>query len=154
MEIRCRKCGQWKDEEEFSWRWKDKGIRQPVCKACRGEVNAQWYESHKEEQKERSRKHKQEALGEAQRYVYEVLSYSTCEDCGEYDFAVLTFHHVREVKRMDVSQMAAQGYSISAIQSEINKCVVLCFNCHARRENEKKSGGRFRRFWPKFPWEE
>ncbi len=153
MQIRCKKCQEWKDEEEFDWRWKDKEIRQNVCRSCRSGENSAWYEGHKEEQKDRSRKHKQGAIDEAQYYIYDYLSYSKCEECGEYDFAVLTFHHVRGIKKMDVSQMAAQGYSIKAIKAEIAKCIVLCFNCHARAENEKRSGGRFRRFWPRFPWE-
>jgi hypothetical protein len=150
----CQKCGQWKDEEDFAWRWKEKEIRQNVCRDCRRGENAAWYETHKEEQKERSRDHKRDAIEEAQRFVYEYLSSATCEDCGEYDFSVLTFHHVSGKKKMDVSQMAAQGYSLETIRAEITNCVVLCFNCHMRRENERKSGGRFRRFWPKMPWEE
>jgi len=144
--IQCPKCGQWKDESEFAWRWKDKEIRQKVCKSCRGEENATWYAGHKEEQKERSRKHKQGAIVEAQRFVYEYLSNARCADCGEYDFSVLTFHHVSGKKKMDISQMAAQGYSLEAIQAEIGNCIILCFNCHMRRENERRSGGRFKKF--------
>ena len=151
--MRCARCGLDKDESEFAWRFKEKGIYQPVCRSCRSEQNASWYDLHKEEQKKRSRDHKKDAIEEAQRYVYEFLSNSVCASCGEYDFAVLTFHHIKGSKRMDVSQMAAHGYSINAIKREIAKCEVLCANCHMRAENEKRSGGRFRRFWPKFPWE-
>ncbi len=85
--------------------------------------------------------------------MYEYLSNATCKDCGEYDFAVLTFDHVTGKKKMSISQMAAQGYSIEAIREEMDKCEVVCFNCHMRRENERRSGGRFKRFWPKWPWE-
>jgi hypothetical protein len=30
----------------------------------------------------------------------------------------------------------------------------VCANCHMKRENKRRSGGRFRRFWPKFPGED
>lgn len=148
----CARCGQFKDEEEFNWRWKDKGVRQSVCRSCSVSDRKDWYDAHAETEKERTRKIKQQAIEEAQRYIYEVLSNSVCQGCGEYDFAVLTFHHVRGDKKMDVSTMASQGYSIDAIKKEIAKCTILCASCHMRVENDK-SGGRFRRFYPKFPWE-
>ena len=71
------------------------------------------------------------AREEAQRFIYEYLSYEylsdkVCVDCGEDDFAVLTFDPVRGKKKMDVSQMVAQRYSIQAIQEEITKCDVVC----------------------------
>ena len=148
----CVKCKQWKDESEFSWRYEERGILQKACKACRKEENAQWYGRHKEEHRDNVRQRKSDAINTAQRFVYEYLSNKTCMDCGEYDFSVLTFDHVKG-KNMDVSAMAAQGYSIDAIKAEIELCEVVCFNCHMRRENERRSGGRFRRFWPKWPWE-
>lgn len=67
---------------------------------------------------------------------------------------MLTFDHVRGKKRNDVSRLAADGASIQEIQAEIAKCEVVCFNCHMRRESQRRSGGRFRKFWPKYPWEE
>ncbi len=90
---------------------------------------------------------------EAERFIYEYLSVHTCVDCGEYDFSVLTFDHVRG-KKMDISQMVTQGYSIEAIMKEIARCEVVCSNCHMRREQRRRSGGRFRKFWAKFPGEE
>jgi protein-arginine kinase activator protein McsA len=103
----CPQCQQWKNEEEFSWRYQGLGIRQRVC-----------------------------------------------ADCGEYDFSVLNFDHVRGVKKKDITRMMADGDSIAAILAEIAKCDVVCFNCHMRRESKRRSGGRFRKFWPKYPGDE
>lgn len=150
----CARCKQWKDESEFNWRWEDRGIRQSICRSCTVIDRKDWYDRHSEAEKERTRELKKKAIEEAERFIYEYLSYSTCADCGNYDFSVLTFDHVRGKKKMSVSQMAAQGYSIETIKAEIDLCEVVCFNCHMRRENERRSGGRFRRFWPKWPWEE
>lgn len=149
MMKRCARCGQVKAEEDFNWRWKEKGVRQSICRTCQVGDRREWYENHLEAEKDRARILKHKAVAEAQYFIYTYLSYSTCADCGEYDFAVLTFDHVRGKKKMDISRMAAEGYSIEAIKAEIELCEVVCFNCHMRRENEKRSGGRFRRFWPK-----
>lgn len=150
---RCARCKQWKEEEEFNWRWKNRGVRQSVCRDCQVGDRRDWYETHIEEEKARTADLKKKAREEAERFIYEYLSYAVCADCGEYDFAVLTFDHVRGIKKNSVSKMAAQGYSIEAIKREIELCEVVCFNCHMRRENERRSGGRFRRFWPEWPWE-
>ncbi len=151
---KCARCGEFKDESEFNWRWQDTGIRQSVCRECQKGDRRDYYLSHQDDERERSKNVRQMASEEAQKFIYEYLSYSTCKDCGEYDFSVLTFDHVRGKKSHDISTMAAQGYSIEAIKAEIELCEVVCWNCHMRRENERRSGGRFRRFWPKFPWEE
>lgn len=39
---------------------------------------------------------------------------------------------------MNVSQMVNQGYSLDAIRSEIDKCVVRCTNCHMRVEKQRR----------------
>ena len=150
---RCARCGLEKEDDEFNWRWIGKRVRQSICRDCQKLSRREHYERHTEAEKFRTREIVKHTREEAERFVYEYLSYSVCVDCGEFDFSVLTFDHVRGKKKMSVSQMAAQGYSISAIKEEISKCEVVCFNCHIRRENERRSGGRFRRFWPKFPWE-
>ena len=128
--------------------------RQSICRDCQRLQGQEHYERHTEKVRAKAAVSKKKAREEAERFIYEYLSYQTCADCGEYDFSVLTFDHVRGKKKMDISSMASQGYSIEAIQAEMTKCQVVCFNCHMRRENERHLGGRFRRFWPKSPWEE
>ena len=151
---RCSRCGQEKDDSEFNWRNQERGTKQYVCRQCQSEQGRARYEKHKDSIQEVNKQSKDRRVEEAQYFVYDYLSHQVCKDCGEYDFAVLTFDHVRGKKKMNIADMAAHGYSIEAIQKEILLCEVVCFNCHMRRENERRSGGRFRRFWPKMPWEE
>jgi len=39
----CEVCKEWKSEEEFSWRWKQLGIRDGTCKSCRKEYNKAYF---------------------------------------------------------------------------------------------------------------
>lgn len=149
---RCARCYQYKDEDDFNWRWQALGVRQSICRDCQKLAQREHYERHQEAEKARAYEITKVRRERADRFIYEYLSYQKCVDCGEYDLAVLTFDHVRGKKKKDVSQMASEGYSIEAILEEIAKCEVVCSNCHMRREQKRRSGfPRFFRFWPKHP---
>jgi len=53
-----------------------------------------------------------------------------CKDCGTTDPRVLDLHHHNgEDKIMAVSQMMYR-YSWKKVKAEMDKCRVLCANCH------------------------
>jgi hypothetical protein len=128
----CNHCLEWKDEEEFSWRYKYLGVRNRSCKDCQSGFNKSYYqgdtyERHKEDIKER----KAAARETAKDFVYQYLLTHPCEMCGETDPIVLEFHHVGG-KDMTITTMTGGGYSMKRIREEISKCRVLCSNCHRR----------------------
>ena len=59
-----------------------------------------------------------------------------CEHCAESDPVVLHFHHLRD-KLGTVSMMAGRGIDWSRISSEIDKCIVLCANCHLKEHDRE-----------------
>lgn len=57
-----------------------------------------------------------------------------CADCGErHPYYVMDFHHVRGKKVMNVSRMAIRPTSLKKLKTEIEKCEVICSNCHRYR---------------------
>lgn len=65
----------------------------------------------------------------------------SCEMCGESHIACFDFHHEGGDKNLNVSRMASQLWSVNKIMEELEKCRVLCANCHRKlhyEENEKK----------------
>lgn len=52
-----------------------------------------------------------------------------CICCGESDVACLDFHHLND-KYESLSHM--NSHSTDTINKEINKCVILCANCHRK----------------------
>lgn len=89
-----------------------------------------WYRKNKE----KSRQLKEHRRRKLVRWVYEYKrDYCECERCGEGDPACLEFHHVNEEeKEFSVSRRANRGHSIENIRSEIERCEVLCANCHSK----------------------
>lgn len=133
----CSKCGQEKDESEFSWNIR--GVkRHSACNPCRALEQADYYQRTKPKQLKYKAERQVQKREEARRFVFNYLKAHPCIDCGENDPLVLTFDHVRGRKKMNISQMVNQGYSLEAIQEEISKCEVRCGNCHMRIEKQRR----------------
>jgi hypothetical protein len=54
-------------------------------------------------------------------------SFMGCQNCGVNDFRVLDFHHLRD-KEGSIS--SGRFWGLGRILKEIEKCSVLCSNCH------------------------
>jgi hypothetical protein len=124
-------CLQEKDEEEFNWRHKPLGIRHKTCRECHHVCQDNWYQKNKAYHLENVRDRKKRVRDEAREYVWNYLAMHPCQSCGASDRVVLEFHH-REGKDKAISEMLAGGYPIHATQAEIDKCDVLCANCHRK----------------------
>lgn len=61
--------------------------------------------------------------------IDEYLKEHPCHTCGESDPDCLVFHHINP---KDKSFNIRVNRKWSQIQKEIDKCVVLCANCHAK----------------------
>lgn len=70
-------------------------------------------------------------------YYQQLKSRLYCIDCGENHPATLQFHH-RNPKQKDftVAEWYKKGITLEKLEAEIEKCDVLCCNCHAKRHFE------------------
>ncbi len=56
-----------------------------------------------------------------------------CVDCGiSYPYYVMDFDH-REEKTTEINKLVKGGPSLKTLQKEIDKCDVVCSNCHRIR---------------------
>ena len=142
---KCDHCKQPKEEEEFNWRFKSLGIRAKTCRECAHKHNKKYFEGPaKERHLQQVRERKELARQVAREFVYNYLLTHPCEHCGENDVRVLEFHHVGD-KDMAVGYMVSGGWSVPRIQAEIDKCDVLCANCHRRVTMKERGWYRGRR---------
>ena len=66
--------------------------------------------------------------------MLQLLQNRCCVDCGEKDIVVLEFDHLNPaLKSFEISQAVRLGHSWSETLKEINKCEVVCANCHKKR---------------------
>lgn len=78
------------------------------------------------------------------KYVLEVKQRSKCTKCGESNTECLDFHHIDDSNKEEGigAMLRNTMYTLDIIKLEINKCIVLCSNCH-REEHYKISPERF-----------
>ena len=109
----CPKCKNSKPWEDFCIRKRD-GLPSSYCKLCLTQQS-----------KDRQRAFKIKAM--------EYLG-GICSDCGYSGHpAVFDFHHKNpEEKDFNVSKVRALKWG-SHVETELDKCVLLCANCHRLR---------------------
>jgi hypothetical protein len=62
-----------------------------------------------------------------------------CIRCGESHPACIVFHHAdAKVKELTISDAVRRGCSRARIEREIEKCEVLCANCHAKHHAQER----------------
>ena len=124
MVKKCKKCGIEKDEKEFysfyqhskvdktkKWKYFDS-----LCKQCRIEYSF-----------ERRKETKLKAI--------EYLG-GKCADCGIIDDpCVYDFHHINPSSK-EISFGSKRSLSFESIKDELDKCVLLCSNCHRKRHSK------------------
>jgi hypothetical protein len=120
----CTQCGELKDLEEFysKGHW---------CKGC-----------HRDYRKDHYAKNRQYYLDKAlrakkvRREWYNELKNGPCTDCGvSYPPFVMHWDHLGD-KEFDISAMLEKG-SRAKILREIEKCELVCANCHAFRTHSR-----------------
>ena len=61
-----------------------------------------------------------------------------CVVCGEHGIRTLELDHIDpKTKKFSISQAVRLGYSWEQIEQEIEKCRVLCANCHKKHTAEQ-----------------
>jgi|ETNvirnome_2_300_1030623.scaffolds.fasta_scaffold02315_4 hypothetical protein len=90
--------------------------------------NARNYrKNHQEEINKRDRLRKKEKRN----WVNSIKKKSKCEKCNEEKWFCLDFHHKDPTQKdFTISNCISMGYGKKRILKEIEKCIVLCSNCH------------------------
>src|SRR5687767_939420 len=134
--IRCCRCGERKPAHDFAWRRNGKGQHDTYCRPCRSAYGREHYLANKQRYIDQARAQKQGLSRERIAYLLEYFVLHPCIDCGETDPVVLEFDHLGE-KRFNISK-GLQNRSWESVLAEIEKCEVVCANCHRRRTYHRR----------------
>ena len=122
----CSRCLKTKSLEGFH---KKGNGRQSYCKDCRKSYHREHYLANKDMYLKNNAARKAELLS----YVQD-LKNNPCTDCGNtfHPWAMHYDHLVSEEKDMEIGKLVVFG-SKKRIDAEIEKCELVCANCHAVR---------------------
>lgn len=136
---RCCTCKQVKPLTDFNRLRKAKDGHQPSCRAC----SSAYHRANWDRYMAQIRARKKQLLADNRARIVQFLSERCCMDCGESDLIVLEFDHLRD-KRHNISYLVRAGYEWAYILDEIQRCEVVCANCHRRRTAKRSSTYRYR----------
>lgn len=145
LEKTCRDCGLTKPVCEFPVQSSQRThLLKPRCVECHRKYQVDNYHDkatlYREKQKQRA-----EAKREPARiYIRAYFEANPCVDCGNDDWRVLEFDHVRGVKLFNIGDRMTAPLDV--LIAEIEKCDSVCANCHKIRTYQRagswKSGAK------------
>lgn len=119
----CKYCGKANlVETDFEIANVIKGVvyRRKKCKACKQKT-------------QRDRIHTQRT------WINDYKASRGCKICNITDYRVLQFHHRdKEAKEFTIGNYSKHGSSRSTLMKEIEKCDILCANCHIITHYEER----------------
>lgn len=129
----CSKCREEKSSDKFHANNSKADGLQAMCKLCRSLYVRNHYRANKNTYKKNIKRRQKEIKN----YIHEKKSVP-CSDCEiKYPSYVMEFDHLKNKKFNISGSHLSQGFF--KIKEEIEKCDVVCANCH--RERTAKSCG-------------
>lgn len=126
---KCTKCKKEKSIENYSFRKKSKGTFSSICKSCHSENRKRHYRLNRGKIRNQTllwRKNYSEWFKNLKKKL-------KCSLCEEKESCCLEFHHLDSSKKeTEVSNAIKLGWSKKRVLKEIEKCAVLCSNCHRK----------------------
>jgi len=125
----CSACKVNKSLSEYNKYKRSKDGLDYRCKLCQRNSNKSWVENNWERKLAQQTDRRSQLLTQ----LREFKRTAGCRCCPETEPVCLELHHLDpNEKEIDPSSMVSQGWSWERMKSEIDKCVVLCSNCHKK----------------------
>lgn len=127
----CSQCNEMKSLDDFGKSTRSPDGHRPECRLCRRKDAKLYYENLSEEKRSSRQLAEEKRRNECRTVVLERFE-EGCSDCGQKDIRVLEFDHVKGNKEANMSTLIRNG-TITSLRKEIEKCDVVCANCHRIR---------------------
>lgn len=128
----CSKCKETKDRSAFARNRTTKDGLQGHCRLCKG--------TYKKTAAAKIALNAKRRRENRRGWIHEIKLAVGCCDCGYAEHAAaLDFDHVRGPKKFTIAR-GSQFFSKAEVLAEIEKCDVVCANCHRVRTYMRAKG--------------
>lgn len=138
----CNRCGQEKSVTEFYRRSGTRHGLQPWCRQCSSDVGKKYYADHRAERRYSVKYARRRTKIVGRKEAAVAYKGGCCTRCG-YDRYVgaLEFHHLDPMeKEWQLGSRLPNG-RWESLKAELDKCVLVCSNCHKEIHYELRKGG-------------
>lgn len=106
---------------------------QSRCKSCVSKLAKKYYLKDKDKYNKKARINMPIYRKRNREYFSQYKLDRGCEFCSEKEPVCLDFHHLDPNEKEDtIARLCNNGSSIDTILVEVNKCIVVCSNCHRK----------------------
>ncbi len=127
----CTKCGRGEPEVQFNLR--PNGRKKTICKECQKVYSRGYYAENRQATINYAVAYRRAQRKELRSSTHTLKSVPCADSGGNYPPWVMQFDHVRGEKDFDISAAISRGVSKKVMLTEIEKCEVVCANCHLDR---------------------
>tara|TARA_R110000824_G_C15185484_1_gene674211 strand:+ start:652 stop:1071 length:420 start_codon:yes stop_codon:yes gene_type:complete len=128
----CTVCKEEKELLDFNKKTTNSDGLQNICRKCSNKKSKHYYNKDKAKHKANTLKNSKKRRAEYKLWVDEIKA-AGCSCCEEKEVCCLDFHHLDpSTKEKAVAKLVSAGLSKAKIQEEIDKCILVCSNCHRK----------------------
>lgn len=129
---KCTRCKNILDLNKFPIINKSKNKISSLCVECKRSYDREYWDKVKLIKRDQKNANQKIIRQRNRNYIISFLKKSVCADCSNTNWIVLEFDHKnRNLKSFNLADASSE--SIDKIQKEIDKCEVVCANCHRIR---------------------
>jgi hypothetical protein len=129
----CSGCHVVKPVEEFNFKYRATGVRHSYCRECGMRLTKSHYKRNKRLYLDRNARTYQR-----HRELIRQAKSRPCTDCGiQYPYYVMDFDHRDGAEKLFELNSVARK-TVKDILREIEKCDVVCANCHRERTHRRR----------------
>ena len=132
---RCKCCRKNKPLTDFSPRKNVLDGRYSYCRICVNKQMRDSYHKNPNKYKEREKEQRRQLM----ELVNNIKQQSTCKFCPEKDPCCLDFHHLDSNQKDESIAYLVGIKSRERLMKEIEKCIVVCANCHRKIHSKNKN---------------
>lgn len=126
-----------------SFSWKRTGVlRQSRCVTCQRAYRREYCRNNRDKYIALNGARNKRIARELQAFAHDIKSRTPCSDCGKiFHYCQMDFDHMAD-KKFSIMSDICQGAiaTMKSLVAEIDKCQVVCSNCHRMRTFMRRIG--------------
>lgn len=137
----CSKCHKLLPWDCFRWKNKALNKKHSQCKECQKVQEHEHYLNSQERRQNVQNRAKTQKNNNVE--FIENIKKQGCEKCGDKRTYVLDFHHINPQEKDNTIAHMIKSSSLKKLAIEVDKCKLLCANCHREFHYLEKENKNF-----------